>query len=94
MNLRRRRIRDGCHGTLEGMCCLSPTMEPILREEARDRRAEHSREDGASLREGECHTLKQRAGQTGRSAVHFAGWPCLPEYRLCSEKDKPLIKEI
>lgn len=58
------------------------------------RRAEHSTEDGASLREGECHTLKQRAGQTGRSAVHFAGWPCLPEYRLCSEKDKPLIKEI
>lgn len=57
-------------------------------------RAEHSTEDGASLREGECHTLKQRAGQTGRSAVHFAGWPCLPEYRLCSEKDKPLIKEI
>lgn len=42
------------------------------------RRAEHSREDGVSLCEGKCHTLKQRAGQTGRRTVHLLDGPACP----------------
>lgn len=81
MNLRRRRIRDGCHDTLEGACCLSPTMENISWEEARDQRANpKSRELSLCWMEHPCvkmsHELKQRRTKWTQCSTFC--WMALP----------------